>query len=682
MARKNGKTEYDADVIGVPENDDFSLEEILAEYGGGREQNLMRDVEKELDPLAAARPKEEKPLPSTPKKQEQPKEEPPEIPKEPKPITLEEVVGSTVDAVMEETREPLVKPKRGLFSRRKLEETEQLYDSPEPPPEPVPEPIGPEPELWEAASDCKTAWQAGRSILLPALLMALVPTVLVVAEQYGGLIIPMWTGDIRFQSIVLLACLAITAVLCRQVFVRAAARLRARRCTAELLIAISTLASAADCVACMLAPGRTAVMPYGAVAALALEFAQWGITREQRGMYDTFRTAAIDEQPPYLVTDTERGACKQLGAVTGFYTTTRQDDTAALWQTALLPVVLAASFVFAGLSSLGQGRGADFLLNWSAILAAGATFSLPLSWALPWARLARHLQKAGCAVAGWDGAEKISYRKCMIVTDTDLFPPGTIQLNGVKVYGEEMRTAVSHAATLARAAGSGLERLFDGLLRSEAGRYEKLDEFSFYAEGGWSGTIRGESVLMGTASFMRKMDVRLPGDINLKTGIFLAVDRQLIAVFAVKYNASENVDYALRMMRRGHILPILASRDPNITPALLQRKFHKGVRVQYPDITSRVALSEAEKDRDLPRALLFREGLLPYAEAVAGSRRLCQAVRRAVRLSLLGSVVGTLLAFYLVFLGAYSLLTPLALELFLLLWTLPVLLMADWTGRY
>ena len=67
---------------------------------------------------------------------------------------------------------------------------------------------------------------------------------------------------------------------------------------------------------------------------------------------------------------------------------------------------------------------------------------------------------------------------------------------------------------------------------------------------------------------------------------------------------------------------------------------------------------------------------------MAGSRRLCGAVRRATLLSLLGSAAGTLLAAYLVSLEAYSLLTPLALEVFLLLWTLPVLLMADWTGRY
>ena len=86
--------------------------------------------------------------------------------------------------------------------------------------------------------------------------------------------------------------------------------------------------------------------------------------------------------------------------------------------------------------------------------------------------------------------------------------------------------------------------------------------------------------------------------------------------------------------------------------------------------------------RGLPRALLLREGLLPYAEAVVGSRRLRTAVRRATWLSLAGSAAGVLLTAYLVSLGKFDLLTPLSLTVFLLLWTLPVLLMSDWTGRY
>ena len=43
--------------------------------------------------------------------------------------------------------------------------------------------------------------------------------------------------------------------------------------------------------------------------------------------------------------------------------------------------------------------------------------------------------------------------------DGDLFPPGAVQLNGRKLYAETQERAVSLAASMARAAGSGLERI-------------------------------------------------------------------------------------------------------------------------------------------------------------------------------------------------------------------------------
>lgn len=722
MASKDEKERYD-DLTGgtdVPASEEhFSLEEILAEYGAGREQRLMEAVEQEVrqeeSPAAQGAAAQAAPAqgqPSPPARQTEParraksvskaeqqapaapkaEPEPPDpleelqrdLPPSPHPITLEDVVGSTVDAVMEEdAHEPLLRPRRGLFSRRRLVETEELYAPPEPEPEEIPEidTIGPEPELADAAADYRAEAKRRRRPLLAAALVALLPVIPLGIEAYGYQI-QYWTHNAAVQSGILLACLLVVSVLARQVFVKAFSMLAQKHCTSELLAVISAVVMAADCVARLLLPDRSAAACYAPVGCFALVFAMWGGARESRGMWDTFRMASTDDEPPYLVTETEKGACKQAGSVPGFYTTALREDTAAIWQTALMPVVLVASIVFAGLSSLGQGRGDDFLLNWSAILGAGTTFALPLCWGMPFSKLAAHFHKAGCAVAGWCGAEKISRRRAMILTDGDLFPPGTIQLNGVKVFGEDLAKVSSYAASMARAADCGLQRLFDGLLRSEGGHYQKVDDFSFYEEGGYSATIRGESVLLGTASFMRKMEVRLPAGINLRTGIFLSMDRQLAAVFAVKYNASENVDFALRMMRRSRITPILASRDPNVTPALLKRKFHKGVKVEFPSLTDRVAYSEAELDRGMPRALLFREGLLPYAEAVVGSRRLCKAVRRATALSVLGSAAGTLLAFYLVFQGAYNLLTPLALLVFLLLWTLPVLITSDWAGRY
>lgn len=603
-----------------------------------------------------------------------------EIPR-PQSFSLEDVVGSTVEAVMEEAREPEPPLRRRLFSRRPAEEAESIPPPPEPEPEPEPEPIGPEPNLWEAAHDARQLYIRRKHTQILPLIAGLPPTLFMLLERYQ-IPVPYWSGSPEFQCVFLLACLGLTALFCRHVFLKGFGMLRRRRCVAELLVSLSAAAAGADCVLRLLGGQPSSAMAYAPVSCLGLIFAQWGVRRESKGNYDMLRAASMDDDPPYLVTNTPQGACKQRGSVPGFFTTAARSDAATLWQTALLPVFLVAAVAFALLSSVGQNRGGDFLLNLSAILPAAATFSLPLCWALPWSRLSEHLQKTGCAVAGWSGAQKISAQKRMIVTDADLFPPGTVQLNGRKFYAETQERAVSLAASMARAAGSGLERLFNSLVRSEGGRYEKVDDFSFYEEGGWSGTVKGESVLMGGASFMRRMNVKLPADVNLKTGVFLSVDKELIAAFAVKYSPAENVDFALKMMRRSRIQPILASRDPNITPSLIRRKFSRGIHLEYPGLTERIALSEAEKDRDLPRALLFREGLLPYAEAVTGSLRLCKAVRRAAAISLLGSWAGTLLTFYLTSLGAYELMNPLTLEVFLLLWTLPVLLMADWAGRY
>jgi len=666
-SNEGGKSGYDALMSA---GQDYELEDILAEYGGGHGQRLLREVpELEEEPAAPAEEQEPEVI----------------LPKAPKPITLEDVVGSTVDAVMQEEEEVrLKKPKKGLFSRRKIEETEQLYDSPAPvvveeeEPEEV---IGPEPELATAAERYRLSRRYSSGTLALAALVALAPVVLGVLEELGYWI-PYWSANLMLQSAVLLVCILVQLAVCSQVMLKALRMLRKRQCGSELLVVLAALISAGDCVVQMTVPTRSAVPVYAGVCCGALAFALWGVQRENRGMYDALHTAAMDDEPPYLITETERGACKQRGSVPGFYTTLMEEDISTLWQVSLTPVILMASLVFAGLSSLGLGRKGDFLLNWSVILTAGATFAWPLCWSLPWSRLAANLQKVGCTVAGWLGAEKISRQKSMIVGEEDLFPFSAVQLNGVKVFGEELQKADSYAASMSRAAGSGLEKLFDKRLRSEGGRYRDVVDFSFYEEGGYSGVIRGESVLLGTASFMRKMDVRLPGNINLKTGIFLSVDGELIAVYAVKYLPAEAVDHALKMMRRSHILPIVAARDPNVTPALLKRKFGKNLRLEFPDLTDRVALSEAEQDRGLPRALLLREGLLPYAEAVAGSCRMCLCVRRATLLALLGSIAGTLLSFYLVFVAAYSLLTPLALEAFLLLWTLPVLLMADRSGRY
>ena len=192
--------------------------------------------------------------------------------------------------------------------------------------------------------------------------------------------------------------------------------------------------------------------------------------------------------------------------------------------------------------------------------------------------------------------------------------------------------------------------------------------------------IHGETVLFGTAGFMRKRGVNLPRNLGLKTGVFLSVDGTLIAVFAVKYMPAENVDWALHALHHSRITPVLAVRDGNITPALLKRKFGTDARAVYPKLSTRLALSERGGGR--PYALLMREGLMPYAEVVLGSKRLCASAKRCTVLAFLAATASTLLAFYLTFVGAYSVLTPFSLLIYVLLWSLSALVDALLSDRY
>lgn len=710
MAEIRDKKPYDAladaeDLTagtGVAPEGDFSLEEILAEYGGGRRRRILEEAEalsapvlaEQDDPQAGGEvPDPGPPFPEKPEPDDLLEEEPelpaPEgaLPPPPRPVSIEQAVGQTVGDVMEaqESLSMARQPRWGLFSRKKLppEDTERLYEPPGPPPEPEPEEpsIGPEEPLELSAKRALKNWRLLRRSLPAAAVVCLLLLAPQAAEA-AGYTVPLWTGDAKVQTAVSAGGLLLLCVLCRGVFVRGVSRLLRKYFTGELLLSVSALAALLDCAAVIWMPGRSAAPLYALPACVGLFFGQWGVSQREKARYDGFRTAALDAAPPYLVTDLDVGACKQPGSVPGFWTDAEKPSRAEVWQAALLPVIFVASVVFAVLGSVGQNRSADFLLNWSAILAASAAWMLPLTDALPAARLAKRLQKAGCAVAGCAGAERISRKKSMVVTDQDLFPPGTVSLNGVKLFGEELPRAVSYAAALARASGCGLRRLFDNLLVSEGGTAETAEDFSFYQEGGFSAAIRGESVLLGTASFMRKMDVRLPSGLNLRTGVFLSVDGQLSAVFAVKYKPSDNVDWALRLLRRNKIHPILASRDPNVNPGLLKRKFAAKVKVEYPSLSDRLAFSEQETAHGRPRALLLREGLAPYAETVAGSRRLCGAVRAGTALALLASVSGSLLSFYLTGLGSYTLMEPLRLLAFSLLWTAPVFLLDQLAGRY
>lgn len=687
----------------VPEGEEFSLSAILAEFGQGAAEPAP-DTADPVEELA-----DEQPAPVAEVTEEAPAEEPfvpaeeiaeeeeasapeeevlPELPEEEVP---KETLPAEEEPVPAVRRKVLLFPK--LFSRKEEpgSETpaeERGEEAAEEAPEDYPEEQAEEP--WEPEPDMEQADREERrrgKRLRRQLISAGIPTLLLVAFSvletwWPELLASVWGSLDMLRTALALALLGLTAMLSGEVWKYALSELKQGRFTCEAGAMLPTLAVFGDCVYSV-STHSVEYLPLAAPAALLIWLCLLGRVFENTSRRSAYHLADLGGRPPYAVAVNGVGACKQQGRLDGFYHTSCKSDPSRRAQTILLPLLLSAATVLAGVVCISERRMDEFFRVWSAILSVSVPLSLPLSGTLPLRHLNRRLCRSGCAVAGYAGARAVSESRRMVVTDGDLFPPGTVSLNGLKLYGEEIGKVVSYAATMTRAAHSQLQPIFEQLLSSEGGSYQRVEDLRFYEEGGFSGTIHGETVSMGSAYFMKKHKVDLPRELKVKTGVFLAVDGQLIAIFAMKYQASRNVEWALRAMRRNRIEPVLAVRSGNITPGLIKRRFNLEPRAVYPEVSARLALSDlSEELAPAANAIIYREGLMPFAETVIGSRRCCRMVRWSTALCWLGSLVGLWLGYYLTHTAAYGALSAGYVLIFGLLWLLPSLLLGDLTRRY
>ena len=597
----------------------------------------------------------------------------PEAPSAPtpaeEPISVATVVASTVDAVMEERKDD---QRRYQEQRKRTQkEQEKIHRSHSDRATDTVDLSGEEPSLAEATVRQKRLYLRLRKNAVAATVLALLSWTPPLIEDFG-VVIPFFTAMPLARTILAAALLAGVCIAGFPIFVAGFGR---RRINCFTLVSTAALVTLADTATMPVLAERWSAVPFSAVAAVAMALALWGECWRAGALREGFRLVALG-QPAYVVDLTEHGAVKQSGNAATFYNRTMKEDTATRWQHLLLPVVFVGSLIFALLASVGQGKGQNFLWCWSAILTAASALSLPFVYSLPYLRLAKRMGVSGSAVAGFYGAQQLSYSKELLVTDQDLFPPGTIRLGTPRIISEDRRKAASYAGSLALAYDCGWTRLFASYMTNERGQREHLEHFHVHDEGGVSASIYGETAILGRAALLRRMSVRLPKSLERKNALYLAIDGELVAIYPLDYKPADSVRWALHAMRRNGITPLFITRDPNLTLRGIKSFFGSDGGGLMLDLNERLNLSEMEH-RDLrPNALLYREGLAPYLEAVAGGKRLCRATRWGSVISLTGSLAGALLSFYLMFLGRTTLLNPEQLMLFLLLWTLPVLLLA------
>lgn len=456
----------------------------------------------------------------------------------------------------------------------------------------------------------------------------------------------------------------------------------------DTLLVFAAATTLADALTMYKLDPREGQMPYCAAIVLGISLLLRGTYRKRRGLRLACRTAASASHP-YLVTLDEgkwNGRdtyAKWSGEVVGFGRQMQASDGAQRIFWRICPLLFIASLLLSIIASIGRGAPERLLWCLSTTLTASASLSGALCFGQPWLTLCQRLSKSGAAIAGWDGVTATG-GSGILVTDADLFPPGYVSLNGIKIFGDfPAEKVVADTATLIRESGCGLDKPFHDLLRSQGAIYRRVSNFFCY-EGGLSGVIRNEQVLVGSADFMRLMEIALPPGLRVKNAVFCAIDGELAGIFALNYILHGALDPSLTSLIRNRVSPVMATRDFNLTPAMLRQRFKLPVeRMEYPAVERRMELSDEDQlHSDILTAVLCREGIVPYSEAVVGAARLRRAVRTSAVLACLGATVGLILAFYLTFVGAYASLSAANLLVFLIMWLVPTPLISGMVNKY
>lgn len=455
---------------------------------------------------------------------------------------------------------------------------------------------------------------------------------------------------------------------------------------AESLAAISALLACLDCALVM--SGHGSFLPYCAPAAFSMTAALWGQRLSCTALRRTFSTAAGAKNPSVLTSEMRSGRSGPvlMRAPIEGHSIVRRSEQPDLMQTVYrvaAPLLAILSLLLSVLASLG-GRG-NFLHAFSAFIAVSAALSAFFAFPLSYAISARRLRDTGSAVLGWAGCEELGHKRRILITDDDIFPSGTINFTAINIQeGVFIDKVVSYTASLLAASGSGVAEKFIELVSRRGYSMVEIGSYSCHEGGGLSTVIRDEQILVGSANYMTLMGIHLPSNMEARNSICTAINGELVAVFTMEYTPVTSVQDALVTLLRGRIQGIFAIRDFNITPLMLRHLFRIPTEnLSFPSFRERYRMAEAAHTGKTgpASAVIARSGMMPVVEAAETGRRLFNISRIAAVISLIGTLLGLFILFLLFRTGSYDTVSAGNVLSYMLLWALPVVILAMGQNR-
>lgn len=454
------------------------------------------------------------------------------------------------------------------------------------------------------------------------------------------------------------------------------------RFTLNTLLTVTFFASCADAYFCL----TELRVPICAAFSLEVAMALWAAYHRrttEMGQMDTMRKAvrldSVVKVEDYL--DGKNAFLRGEGKVADFMDRYDEIPRPERIQNIFGFVSLLVSIAVAVLAGMRHGISMGVqIFSTTLLVAVPASFFISIT--RPMAVLERRLHRLGTVLCGWQGIKGLGGKAAFPLRDNDLFPAGSCKMNGVKFYGTRTpETVIAYAAALMRANGGSLAPAFEQLLTSRAGIRYEAKNMQHYGNGGIGAEVCEEPVLMGSLDFLKEMGLEIPEGVMMKQAVYVAIDGEFSGLFAIAYAKMKFASSGLATLCGNRKLnPVILAEDFMVTAPFLKEKF--GVRckrMKFPEYQVRMELADKKIPEEASAlALTTQEGLAPAAYAITGARAVRTAWKLGLFIHIAGGILGMLIMAALAYLGNTELLTPLNILIYQLLWLLPGFLATIW----
>ena len=286
-------------------------------------------------------------------------------------------------------------------------------------------------------------------------------------------------------------------------------------------------------------------------------------------------------------------------------------------------------------------------------------------------------------VIGFPAVQYFADTNAVMVDAQDLFPKGSVILNGIKTFGNaQMDDAIVDAAALMHAAGGPLSSLFGQIIRSRQEAMPKVENVQYDDGMGISGWVGGRRVFIGNRRLMSHHNITPPSE-NLeakylqggKQIAYLSVSGELMAMFIVSYRADRHRTVELQRMEDNGISLIVRSNDPNVTAPFVSALFGLDVHTVrvLPERLGQVYESVTKKPEKETNALMATNGrpstMMRLITACARQRA---NISIAVVLQNVGAILGFVLVAFLCCQKGMQQVSTLSMVLYELFWVLAI----------